>query len=296
MPHLAEGWRDYEIIATGDGYKLERWGQVHLLRPDPQAIWEAPFDLFSYEKLNAYYRAEAGKKEEKWVIVKPFKEEFTVTRKGLTFHLKLSKNFKHTGLFPEQAANWDDIISLIRGARRDIKVLNLFAYTGGATIAAASAGAAVTHVDAAPAMVDRAKQNAASSGLKDRPIRYIVDDCLKFVNREIRRGNRYDAVIMDPPSFGRGPDGEVWKLEENLYPLLKRTVEVLSDKPLFFLINSYTTGLQPTVIADLLKLSLRGKGDFAVDAYELAIPTDEGIALPCGCSGIAKFESTKGEL
>ena len=290
MPHLAEGWSDYEIIATGDGYKLERWGKVHLLRPDPQAIWAAPFDFFSYPKLNAYYRAEAGKKEEKWVIVKPFEEEFAITRKGLTFHLKLSKNFKHTGLFPEQAANWDDMIELIRNAGREIKVLNLFAYTGGATIAAASAGAAVTHVDAAPAMVDRAKKNAASSGRKDCPIRYIVDDCLKFVNREIRRGNRYDAVIMDPPSFGRGPDGEVWKLEENLYPLLLRTVEVLSEKPLFFLINSYTTGLQPTVISDLLKLALKGKGRFAVDAYELAIPTDQGIDLPCGCSGIATFE------
>ena len=291
MSHLAEGWGDYEIIATGDGYKLERWGKVHLLRPDPQAIWAAPFDLFSYPKLNAYYRAEAGKKEEKWVIVKPFQEEFTITRKGLTFHLKLSKNFKHTGLFPEQAANWDLMIDLIRNAGRETKVLNLFAYTGGATIAAASAGASVTHVDAAPAMVERAKKNAASSGLKDRPIRYIVDDCLKFVNREIRRGNRYDAVIMDPPSFGRGPDGEVWKLETDLYPLLMRTVEVLSDSPLFFLINSYTTGLQPTVIADLLKLALKDKGQCAVDAYELAIPTDQGIDLPCGCSGIATFEN-----
>ena len=289
MPHLAEAWKDYEIIATGDGYKLERWGTVYLLRPDPQAIWEAPFDLFSYEKLNAYYRIESGKKEEKWVIVKPFQEEFAISRKGLTFHLKLSKNFKHTGLFPEQAANWDDVVFMIRAAGREIKVLNLFAYTGGATIAAASAGASVTHVDAAPAMVERAKKNAASSGLKDRPIRYIVDDCLKFVNREIRRGNHYDAVIMDPPSFGRGPDGEVWKLEQNLYPLLKRTVEVLSDKPLFFLINSYTTGLQPTVIADLLKLVLKGRGAFTVDSYELAIPTDQGIELPCGCSGIAKF-------
>ena len=290
MPHIAEGWRDYQIVATGDGYKLERWGKVYLLRPDPQAIWEAPFDLFSYEKLNAYYRAEAGKKEEKWVILKPFKEEFTVTRKGLTFHLKLSKNFKHTGLFPEQAANWDDMIKMIGSAGRDIKVLNLFAYTGGATIAAASAGAAVTHVDAAPAMVERAKQNAASSGLAGASIRYIVDDCLKFVNREIRRGNRYDAVIMDPPSFGRGPDGEVWKLEESLYPLLKRTVEVLSDKPLFFLINSYTTGLQPTVIADLLKLVLGKKYKCDVMAYELALPTDEGIELPCGCSGVAIFK------
>ncbi|MBO7389874.1 MAG: class I SAM-dependent methyltransferase [Clostridia bacterium] len=290
MPHIAEGWNDYKIIATGDGYKLERWGEVCLLRPDPQAIWEAPFDLFSYPKLNAYYRAEAGKKEEKWVILKPFREEFTVQRKGLTFHLKLSKNFKHTGLFPEQAANWDDIIKMISAAGREIKVLNLFAYTGGATIAAASAGAAVTHVDAAPAMVDRAKQNASSSGLGNAPIRYIVDDCLKFVNREIRRGNRYDVVIMDPPSFGRGPDGEVWKLEHDLYPLLKRTVEVLSDKPLFFLINSYTTGLQPTVIADMLKLAIGKKYEIDVDAYELALPTEEGIELPCGCSGVALFK------
>ena len=290
MPHIAEGWNDYKIIATGDGYKLERWGEVCLLRPDPQAIWEAPFDLFSYPKLNAYYRAEAGKKEEKWVILKPFREEFTVQRKGLTFHLKLSKNFKHTGLFPEQAANWDDIIKMISAAGREIKVLNLFAYTGGATIAAASAGAAVTHVDAAPAMVDRAKQNASSSGLGNAPIRYIVDDCLKFVNREIRRGNRYDVMIMDPPSFGRGPDGEVWKLEHDLYPLLKRTVEVLSDKPLFFLINSYTTGLQPTVIADMLKLAIGKKYEINVDAYELALPTEEGIELPCGCSGVALFK------
>ena len=290
MSHIAEGWNDYKIIATGDGYKLERWGQVCLLRPDPQAIWEAPFDLFAYPKLNAYYRAEAGKKEEKWVILKPFREEFTVQRKGLTFHLKLSKNFKHTGLFPEQAANWDDIIKMISSAGREIKVLNLFAYTGGATIAAASAGAAVTHVDAAPAMVDRAKQNAASSGLGNASIRYIVDDCLKFVNREIRRGNRYDVVIMDPPSFGRGPDGEVWKLENDLYALLKRTVEVLSDKPLFFLINSYTTGLQPTVIADMLKLAIGKKYAIDVNAYELALPTEEGIELPAGCSGVAVFK------
>jgi len=227
------------------------------------------------------------------VILKPFREEFTVSRKGLTFHLKLSKNFKHTGLFPEQAANWDDVIKLIRSAKRNIKVLNLFAYTGGATLACAYAGAQVTHVDAAPAMVDRAKQNAASSGLSDKPIRYIVDDCLKFVNREIRRGNRYDAVIMDPPSFGRGPDGEVWKLEQHLFPLLKRTAEVLSDQPLFFLINSYTTGLQPTVLSDLLKLTLKGKGDLIVDAYELAIPTDEGLELPCGCTGVATFDNKR---
>ena len=289
MPQIAQGWKDYEIIATGNGYKLERWGKVYLLRPDPQAIWDAPFDLFSYPKLNAYYRAEAGSREEKWVILKPFEEEFTVSRSGLTFHLKLSKNFKHTGLFPEQASNWDRIGEMIRNAGRPIKVLNLFAYTGGATVASAAAGAAVTHVDAAPAMVDRAKQNAASSGLRDRPIRYIVDDCLKFVNREIRRGNLYDAVIMDPPSFGRGPNGEVWKLEESLYPLVKRTADVLSDKPLFFLINSYTTGLQPTVISDILRLTLKGKGYTSVEAYELALPTGEGIELPCGCTGVAEW-------
>jgi len=290
MSKIAQGWQDYEIIATGNGYKLERWGKVHLLRPDPQAIWDAPFDLFSFDKLNAYYRTEAGGREEKWVILKPFKEEFTVSRGGLTFHLKLSKNFKHTGLFPEQAANWDRVQELISHAGRPIKVLNLFAYTGGATIASASAGAAVTHVDAAPAMVERAKQNAASSGLGGAPIRYIVDDCLKFVNREIRRGNLYDAVIMDPPSFGRGPNGEVWKLEESLFPLLKRTAEVLTDKPLFFLVNSYTTGLQPTVISNMLRLVLKGKGNFSVDAYELALPTDEGIELPCGCSGVAEWK------
>lgn len=290
MSEIAKGWQDYEIIATGNGHKLERWGKVFLLRPDPQAIWDAPFDLFSYPKLSAYYRAEAGSREEKWVVLKPFAEEFTVSRKGLTFHLKLSKNFKHTGLFPEQAANWDKVIDIIHKSGRPIKLLNLFAYTGGATIAAASAGASVTHVDAAPAMVDRAKQNAASSGLREAPIRYIVDDCLKFVNREIRRGNLYDAVIMDPPSFGRGPNGEVWKIEESIFPLVKRTAEVLTDNPLFFLINSYTTGLQPTVISNLLKLALKEKGEFVVNAYELALPTDEGIELPCGCSGIAEWK------
>ena len=295
MPQVACDWKDYEIVASGGGYKLERWGKVYLLRPDPQAIWDAPFDLFSFDKLNAYYRLDAGKKEEKWVILKPFKEEFAVTWRDLVFHLKLSKNFKHTGLFPEQAANWDRIKGWISAEKREIKVLNLFAYTGGATIAAASAGAAVTHVDAAPAMVDRAKENAYSSGLKDRPIRYIVDDCLKFVNREIRRGNRYDAVIMDPPSFGRGPNGEVWKLEESLFPLVLRVAEVLSDKPLFFLINSYTTGLQPTVIGNILTLALKNKGAFEIEAYELALPQDDGLFLPCGCTGVALFNKGKGE-
>ncbi len=295
MPQIASDWKDYEIVASGGGYKLERWGKVYLLRPDPQAIWNAPFDLFSYEKLNAYYRIDAGKNEEKWVVKKPFKDEFAVTWRDLVFHLKLSKNFKHTGLFPEQAANWDRIRKWISAEKREIKVLNLFAYTGGATLAAASAGASVTHVDAAPAMVDRAKQNVLSSGLKDRPIRYIVDDCLKFVNREIRRGNRYDAVIMDPPSFGRGPNGEVWKLEESLFPLVLRVAEVLSDQPLFFLINSYTTGLQPTVIGNILTLALKNKGLFEIDAYELALPQDDGLFLPCGCTGVAIFDKGKGE-
>ncbi len=297
MPQIASDWKEYEIVASGGGYKLERWGKVYLLRPDPQAIWDAPFDLFSFEKLNAYYRLDAGKKEEKWVVLKPFKDEFSISWRDLVFHLKLSKNFKHTGLFPEQAANWEKIRSLIKGANRPIKVLNMFAYTGGATVAAASAGASVTHVDAAPAMVERAKMNAASSGLKEKPIRYIVDDCLKFVNREIRRGNYYDAVIMDPPSFGRGPNGEVWKLEESLYPLVLQTVKVLSDKPLFFLINSYTTGLQPTVIANILKLALKDKANFLSDAYELALPQTDGLLLPCGCTGLAVFNSKyKGEL
>ena len=279
-------WKDYEIIGTGDGQKLERWGSVYLLRPDPQVIWPMQNDLSKYSKLNARYsRSSTG--GGKWEILKPFKDEWTISWKNLKFKIK-PMGFKHTGLFPEQAVNWDLMINLIKQANRPIKVLNLFAYTGGATIACASAGASVTHVDASQGMVDRAKENAKLSGLSDAKIRYIVDDCEKFVKREIRRQNFYDAIIMDPPSYGRGPNGEMWKLENNIFQFVKLCSSVLSDKPLFVLINSYTTGLQPTVMENILKLALNVKSDIIAD--EIGLQTDEGIILPCGCSAIKIYK------
>ncbi len=279
---IAENWQDYKIVATGDGYKLEKWKDVVLLRPDPQVIWKAQRDLFSYPEINAVYRR-SDKGGGAWEYRKPMPEEWTVGYRDLTFKVK-PMGFKHTGLFPEQAVNWDRMSELIKGAGRKIKVLNLFAYTGGATVACAKAGAEVTHVDAAKGMVERAGENARLSGIQSG-IRYIVDDCKKFVQREIRRGNRYDAVIMDPPSYGRGPGGEMWKIEENLYPFVELCAGVLSDDPLFFLINSYTTGLQPMVLHNILRLCLKGrKGQ--IDAYEVGIATEEGIPLPCGAGGI----------
>ena len=279
-------WKDYEIIGTGDGQKLERWGSVYLLRPDPQVIWPMQNNLSKYSKLNARYsRSSTG--GGKWEILKPFKDEWTISWKNLKFKIK-PMGFKHTGLFPEQAVNWDLMINLIKQANRPIKVLNLFAYTGGATVACASAGASVTHVDASQGMVDRAKENAKLSGLSDAKIRYIVDDCEKFVKREIRRQNFYDAIIMDPPSYGRGPNGEMWKLENNIFQFVKLCSSVLSDKPLFVLINSYTTGLQPTVMENILKLALNVKSDIIAD--EIGLQTDEGIILPCGCSAIKIYK------
>ena len=281
---IAQNWTDYSIIATGDGYKLERWKNVYLLRPDPQVIWSAQTDLFSYPKLNAYYkRSENGGGG--WKFLKPMPAEWDISyeKLGLNFKIK-PMGFKHTGLFPEQSVNWEYMSELIRGAGRPVKVLNLFAYTGGATVACAKAGAQVTHVDAAKGMVERAGENARLSGI-DTGIRYIVDDCLKFVQRELRRGNKYDAVIMDPPSYGRGPGGEMWKIENDLYPFVKLCAGVLSDKPLFFLINSYTTGLQPMVLKNRLTLTLGKRGGRA-DAYEVGIKTEEGISLPCGAGGI----------
>lgn len=279
---IADGWKDYQIIATGGGYKLERWKDVVLLRPDPQVIWKAQRDLFAYPGLDAVYRR-SDRGGGAWEFRKPVPDEWTVGYKDLVFKVK-PMGFKHTGLFPEQAVNWDFMSALIKGAGRPVKVLNLFAYTGGATVACAKAGALVTHVDAAKGMVERAGENARLSGIGSG-IRYIVDDCKKFVQREIRRGNRYDAVIMDPPSYGRGPGGEMWKIEESLFPFAALCAEVLSDDPLFFLINSYTTGLQPMVLHNILKLCLKGrKGQ--IDAYEVGISTDEGIPLPCGAGGI----------
>ena len=278
---IADGWADYEVLATGGGEKLERWGDVVLLRPDPQAIWKARFDLASYRGLNARYnRSSAGGGA--WQTIRPFPSEWEITYGKLRFLIK-PMGFKHTGLFPEQAVNWDRMAALIKGAGRPVRVLNLFAYTGGATVACAAAGAKVTHVDAARGMVDRAHTNCTLSGVAQDAVRYIVDDCVKFVSREKRRGNRYDAVIMDPPSYGRGPGGETWKLEDNLYELVELTASVLSDDPLFFLLNSYTTGLQPSVMDNILSLCLpQGRHE----GYEVVLPTREGIVLPCGCSAM----------
>lgn len=284
---IADKWKDYEIIATDDGMKLERWAGVTLLRPDPQVIWKSGKDLYSYPGINAvYHRSERGGGG--WENRAPYPAEWKVNYGDLTFKVK-PMGFKHTGLFPEQAVNWDEMRRLIGEERarfpdKKIKVLNLFAYTGGATVACAKAGAEVVHVDAAKGMVERAGENARLSGINSG-IRYIIDDCAKFVAREIRRGNRYDAIIMDPPSYGRGPNGETWKIEENLFDFVSTCVKVLADNPLFVLINSYTTGLQPAVLGNILSLTTRGfEGDIV--SYEVGVATDEGIPLPCGASGM----------
>jgi 23S rRNA (cytosine1962-C5)-methyltransferase len=282
---FASEWKDFEVIATGGGEKLERWGDVFLLRPDPQAIWRASFDFSKFEKLNAKYTRSASGGGS-WEILRKFKEEWTIGYKGLKFLISPT-SFKHTGLFPEQAVNWDRVSGILKSGA---SVLNLFGYTGGATVACARAGATVTHVDASKGMVEVCKRNCKLNNLPDTSVRFIVDDCIKFVEREIRRGKKYDAIIMDPPSFGRGANGEVWKIEEHLDYLVGKCCELLSDKPLFFLINSYTTGLQPTVIKNVLELSLRGtKKSSVIEAYEIGLPTDEGIVLPAGASALATF-------
>ena len=280
-------WKDYKVIATGNGYKLEDFGGITLLRPDPQIIWNEPYDMRSYKGLHAVYeRSSSGGGE--WHKLRKVPDEFTVSWRNLKFSLKLM-GFKHTGVFPEQAYNWGVMTDLIENAGREIKVLNLFAYTGGATIACAAAGAKVTHVDAAKAMCERAGVNARLSGLQDKPIRYIVDDCFKFVEREIRRGNKYDAIIMDPPSYGRGPRGEMWKIENKLFELVELTSRVMSDNPLFYLINSYTTGLQPSVMSNVLELVF-GNTEHFTEAYEIGLPTEQkNIILPCGASAMLKF-------
>lgn len=283
---IAADWQDYKILATGDGYKLERWKDVVLLRPDPQVIWKAREDLFARKDVDAVYRR-SDKGGGAWEFRRSIPDEWTVSYRDLSFKIK-PMGFKHTGLFPEQAVNWDRMAELIRGARRPVKVLNLFAYTGGATVACAKAGAEVVHVDAAKGMVERAGENARLSGIHSG-IRYIVDDCKKFVLREIRRGNRYDGIIMDPPSYGRGPGGEMWKIEESLYPFVQLCSQLLSEDPLFFLINSYTTGLQPMVLHNILKLCLAGRKG-RIDAYEVGIATEEGIPLPCGAGGMYVYE------
>lgn len=276
-------WKDYEVIASGNGEKLERWGDVILLRPDPQVIWKTKIALDKYKGLNARYnRSSAGGGG--WVFLKETPAQWTVAYKNLKFFVK-PMGFKHTGLFPEQAVNWEIMTDLIKKAERKINVLNLFGYTGGATVACLAAGADVCHVDAAKNMVDRCRQNVGLSGLTNTNVRYIVDDCRKFVTREIKRGNVYDAIIMDPPSYGRGANGEVWKIEDNLHEFVELCFKVLSKKPLFVLINSYTTGLGPTVMSNILQMVMAGfKGK--TENYELCLPTSEGIYLPCGNSAI----------
>lgn len=280
---IADGWKDYEVIDTSNGEKLERWGKYTLLRPDPQVIWDTPKKDKKWKQLNGHYhRSHKGGGE--WEFF-DLPEQWTINYKELTFNLK-PFSFKHTGLFPEQATNWDWFGDKIRKANRPVNVLNLFAYTGGATCAAAKAGASVTHVDASKGMVTWAKENAVSSGLEDAPIRWIVDDCVKFVEREIRRGRKYDGIIMDPPSYGRGPKGEIWKIEEKVYPFIELCSQVLSDEPLFFLVNSYTTGLQPAVLSYMMNTVLVNNYGGNVNADEIGLPvSSNGLVLPCGASG-----------
>jgi len=280
---LADGWRDYELLDCGGGEKLERWGRQTLVRPDPQAIWETPRHHPGWGRADArYLRSQTGGGH--WEKNR-LPESWPIRYGELTFQVK-PMNFKHTGLFPEQAVNWEFAMEAIRNAGRPVRVLNLFAYTGGATVACAKAGASVCHVDAAKGMVAWAKENAALSGLSGAPVRWIVDDCAKFVEREIRRGRAYDAVIMDPPSYGRGPGGEVWKLEDNLFPFVKLVCGVLSERPLFVILNSYTTGLAPSVLGYILNLLVAKRFGGTCTWDELGLPvTETGLALPCGATG-----------
>jgi 23S rRNA (cytosine1962-C5)-methyltransferase len=276
---VAKNWKDYEILDMANGEKLERWGNIYLIRPDPQIIWKNKTYPNKWKMANARYsRSSTGGGS--WNYLKKLPDNWQVKYKDLTFNIK-PMGFKHTGLFPEQAVNWDWMINKIRNANREIKVLNLFAYTGGATVACSYAGASVCHVDSSKGMVAWAKENIVSSGLKERPVRFIVDDVVKFVNREIRRGNKYDAIIMDPPSYGRGTNGEVWKFEENIGDLVELCTKVLSDKPLFFLINSYTTGISSMVLENILRLSINKKEKLSCG--EIGIPMAESsLILPCG--------------
>lgn len=280
---IADQWKDYEVIDTSGGEKLERWGKYTLVRPDPQVIWNTPRTDRRWKSYDGRY-ARSASGGGKWSENR-LPEHWQVGYGGLTFLVK-PMNFKHTGIFPEQAVNWDFEMEKIRGAGRHVSVLNLFAYTGGATLAAAAAGASVCHVDAARGMVAWARENAKASGLAEAPIRWIVDDCAKFVEREIKRGRRYDAIIMDPPSYGRGPSGETWKLEKDLYPFLELVVGVLSEDPLFVLINSYTTGLAPSVLGYLLGTLVGKKYGGQIACDELGLPvTASGLNLPCGSTG-----------
>lgn len=279
---ISDQWQDFELLDCSDGEKLERWGTYQLVRPDPQAIWALPKRHSGWNDYDARYRrsSKGGGSWEK----NRLPASWNIQYGPLTFRIK-PMNFKHTGIFPEQATNWDYAMNQIANAGRPIRVLNLFAYTGAATVACAAAGASVCHVDAAKGMVAWAKENAAASGLQDKPIRWIVDDCAKFVEREIRRGKRYDALIMDPPSYGRGPSGEVWKLEDNLWPFVSLCANVLSDHPLFVIINSYTTGLSPSTLTYISESIFSRKFGGHSESQELGLPvTATGLALPCGAS------------
>ena len=282
--NIANNWKDYEILDMANGQKLERWGNVILSRPDPQIVWKNKSYPEKWKQINAeYHRSKTGGGA--WEYKKQMPKEWKIKYKDLIFNIK-PMGFKHTGLFPEQAANWDWMRENIKNANREIKVLNLFAYTGGATVACLSAGASCTHVDSSKGMVAWAKENVASSGLQEKSVRYIVDDVVKFVNREIRRGNKYDAIIMDPPSYGRGANGEVWQFENNIYDLVELCTKILSDKPLFFLINSYTTGISSTVLANILNLTVSKEYKGKVEAGEIGLPMkDSKLILPCGIYG-----------
>ena len=280
--NLANNWNDYQILDMANGEKLEKWNNIILVRPDPQIIWKEKTFPEKWKSANAeYLRSNTGGGQ--WKYNKKVPDSWHVKYKNLTFNIK-PMGFKHTGLFPEQAVNWDWMMDKIKSAKREIKVLNLFAYTGGATVACLSAGASVCHVDSSKGMVAWAKENVTSSGLQDKKVRYIVDDVVKFVNREIRRGNKYDAIIMDPPSYGRGTNGEVWKFEDNIYDLVNLCAQVLTDNPLFFLINSYTTGISSMVLENILKLNIKNKGKFSNG--EIGIPMqNSSLVLPCGIYG-----------
>lgn len=293
---IADKWKDYEVLDTSSGEKCERWGDYILVRPDPQVIWNTPHDIKEWKQKNGHYhRSNKGGGE--WEFINLPKEwqisynlPINIEDSRLTFNLK-PFSFKHTGLFPEQAVNWNWFSSIINKKKeenpnKEIKILNLFAYTGGATLSAAKAGAFVTHVDASKGMVNWAKENALSSNISGDRIRWLVDDCVKFVEREIRRGNKYDGIIMDPPSYGRGPKGEIWKIEESIFPFVELSSQLLSDDPLFFLINSYTTGLQPAVLSYMINTVVTKKHGGKVEAEEIGLPvSSNGLVLPCGASG-----------
>ncbi len=280
---LADSWIDYEVLDTGDGEKLERWGEIILRRPDPQTIWPKGKEALWRKAQAHYHRSERGGGE--WEFLTKLPDRWTVRHGDLQFYVRPT-GFKHTGLFPEQAANWIWMSELIRGdGRKNLRILNLFGYTGGATMACAAAGAHVTHVDAAKGMVLWAKENRELSGLPETSFRWIVEDALRFVQREIRRGNRYDGILMDPPSYGRGPSGEVWKLENELYGLIDTCAQALSEEPLFFLVNSYTTGFQASVLGNMLDKCVVRRFGGRADSEELCLPVTTGGVLPCGASG-----------